>query len=312
MNGLRSKWIDMERCHKTHSTRSRGAKWHWLVRYCYHVRSDVALCLLFVKLYKLLRTDSVVCLRYLQVRCGCFYTTLVQKTGPSVRYLGPRFHNFLWIVTADGISSHVTLFTTQQPMGPTLKEASTFSLVEVKVTSAEFSPATQMRFDNEDSPADKVKGDLVWLGTESRRCSTLYLPTWCLFTNFVHLFSRILLYCAQDPEKSGQVGALNLSAAVVQLRYHWDQMFVALANGTVAIFKRNMEGSWELNAPATLVTLGQEPVVSLLPIGSALYAACGRNVFVLDGITGETLVWPGHSRWQWSNSLHKRLFTIVK
>ena len=103
------------------------------------------------------------------MRCGCFYTAQIQKTGPSVRYLGPRFQNFLWIVTADGISSHVTVFTSQQPVGPSLKEAGAFSLVEVKVTCAEFSPGTRMRFDNEDHPADKIKGDLVWLGTESRR-----------------------------------------------------------------------------------------------------------------------------------------------
>lgn len=107
----------------------------------------------------------------------------------------------------------------------------------------------------------------------------------------VGFISRILLYSAHEPGKTGQVGSLSLPAPVVQLRYHCDQMFVALANGTVAIFKRNnSEGIWELNSPATLVTLGDEPVVSLLPISSALYAACGRSVFVLDGITGETLV----------------------
>ena len=105
----------------------------------------------------------------LQVRCGCFYTTAIQKTGPSVRYLGPRFQNFLWIVSADGISSHVTLFTTQQPIGPSLKEVGSFSLVEVKVTSAEFSPGTQLRFEEEPGKEDKFSGDLVWLGTESRR-----------------------------------------------------------------------------------------------------------------------------------------------
>lgn len=207
-----------------------------------------------------------------EVRCGCFYTAMVQKTGPSVRYLGPRAQNFLWIVASDGISSHVTLLTSQQPVGPSLKEAAAFSLVEVRVTSAEFAPGAQLRFDSSESDglhSERVRGDLVWLGTESR---------------------RILLYSAQEPDRIGQVGSLSLPASVVQLRYHWDQMFVALANGTVAIFKRNVsDGSWDLNAPATLVTLGEEPVVSLLPIGSALYAACGHSVHVLDGLTGESL-----------------------
>lgn len=207
------------------------------------------------------------------MRCGCFYTALVQKTGPSVRYLGPRAQNFLWVVTSDGISSHVTLLTSQQPVGPSLKEAGAFSLLEVRVNSVEFSPGAQLHFDNnnEDAwPSERIRGDLVWLGTESR---------------------RILLYSAQEPHLSGQVGSLSLPASIVQLRFHWDQMWVALANGTVAIFKRNnTDGAWELNAPATLITLGEEPVVSLLPIGQSLYAACGRSVFVLDGITGESLV----------------------
>lgn len=82
---------------------------------------------------------------------------------------------------------------------------------------------------------------------------------------------------------------MSLQAAIVQLRYHWDQMFVALANGTVAIFKRSTDGSWDVTGPNN-VKLGDTPVVTLLPIGSVLYAACGKKVFVLDGITGETLV----------------------
>jgi len=103
---------------------------------------------------------------------------------------------------------------------------------------------------------------------------------------------RILLFSAQDLDiaKSGQITSLSLPAAIVQLRYHWDQMFVALANGTVAVFKRNTNGAWDTTGPANIVKLGDTPVVTLLPIGSVLYAACGKKVFVLDGITGEYLV----------------------
>ena len=106
------------------------------------------------------------------------------------------------------------------------------------------------------------------------------------------------------------MGSLSLPASVVQLRYHLDQMFVALANGTVAIFKRNCsEGAWELNSPATLVSLGDGPVVSLLPIGSALYAACGRSVYVLDGSTGETLVTIGIS---FSSMMPRQIYTYLQ
>jgi hypothetical protein len=120
---------------------------------------------------------------------------------------------------------------------------------------------------------------------------SLFLFYFFLLFNIPAYYFRILLYSAHEPSKTGQVGSLNLPASIVQLRYHWDQMFVALANGTVAIFKRrSIEGAWELNAPAMFVSIGCEPVVSLLPIGSVLYAACGRSVFVLDGITGEIMV----------------------
>lgn len=105
------------------------------------------------------------------------------------------------------------------------------------------------------------------------------------------LLFRVVLYSAQEPEKRGQIGSLSFPASVVKLKYYWDQMFVALVNGSIAIFKRNsLDGAWELNAPATLVSLGEDPVVDLLPIGSLLYAACGRRVYVLDVGTGETLV----------------------
>ena len=142
--------------------------------------------LLFLLFKKKKKLKLIECFGLWQVKCGCFYTVQMQKTGPSVRYLGPRFQNFLWIITADGISSHVTLFSAQQPVGPSLKEAGSFSLVEVKVTCTEFSPATQMRFDNNDDlPADKIKGDLVWLGTQSRR----YLPFFIIYYLLLCLLS---------------------------------------------------------------------------------------------------------------------------
>ena len=86
----------------------------------------------------------------------------------SARYLSPRLQNYLWLMTSDGISSHVTLLAAQQPVGPSFKEVCSFSLFEVKVSSVEFSPGVQhMAVDGE--PISACKSDLVWLGTESRR-----------------------------------------------------------------------------------------------------------------------------------------------
>lgn len=77
---------------------------------------------------------------------------------------------------------------------------------------------------------------------------------------------------------------------MAQLKYHQGQMFVGLANGMIGIFKRNEKLLWDLDAPATLLALGRDPIVALLPIGLVLYVACGPDVFVLAGSSGETQV----------------------
>ena len=89
----------------------------------------------------------------------------------SARYLSPRLQNYLWLLTSDGISSHVTLLAAQQPVGPSFKEVCSFSLFEIKISSVEFSPGVQHTdVEEEDcTPISTCKSDLVWLGTESHR-----------------------------------------------------------------------------------------------------------------------------------------------
>lgn len=77
---------------------------------------------------------------------------------------------------------------------------------------------------------------------------------------------------------------LTVAASVVAIRYHGDQVFVALANGTVAVFPRAD------STASTTLELGTEPVSCLLPINAALYAACDKKVFVLCPYTGEIQV----------------------
>lgn len=84
------------------------------------------------------------------------------KADSALHCLGPRLHNVCWIVTSDGISSHVAVLTGQQPVGPSLRETGAFSLFETKITCVEFSPG----FDKRDG---QLAGDLVWMGTENRR-----------------------------------------------------------------------------------------------------------------------------------------------
>lgn len=98
------------------------------------------------------------------------------------------------------------------------------------------------------------------------------------------------MYSAVPSDQYHPLASFSLPAAVVRLKYHQDQMFVGLANGTIGIFRRNEKLCWELERPVDYVTLGEHPVVALLPIGAVLYVACGPDVFVLSGSTGEVQV----------------------
>lgn len=115
-------------------------------------------------------------------------------------------------------------------------------------------------------PCSGAASDVVWMGTDSR---------------------RILLYAADEPEKQEEVASTVVPDIVTQIKYHCDSVFVALGNGALLMFKRNViDGGWLLKDPHIL-NLGNEAVSSLLPINLSLYAACGKKVWVLNGVTGE-------------------------
>lgn len=107
--------------------------------------------------------------------------------------------------------------------------------------------------------------DSVWLGTDSR---------------------KIFLYAALEPEKQDQIAQTVVPAIITQIKYHCDCVFVALGNGNVLIFHRDMTGAWSLKDPIT-INLGTDPVSCLLPINMTVYAACGKKVWVISCVTGE-------------------------
>lgn len=116
------------------------------------------------------------------------------------------------------------------------------------------------------SPCPNMASDSVWMGTDSR---------------------RLLLYAADEPEKQEEIVSAAVPDVITQIKYHCDSVFVALGNGVLLVYRRNLvDGAWLLKEPQVL-TLGTEPVSSLLPINLCLYAACGKKVWVLSSITGE-------------------------
>lgn len=115
-------------------------------------------------------------------------------------------------------------------------------------------------------PCPNLATDSVWMGTDSR---------------------RLLLYAADEPEKQEEIGSAAVPDVITQIKYHCDSVFVALGNGVLLVYRRNLvDGGWLLKDPQVLM-LGSDPVSSLLPINLCLYAACGKKVWVLSSITGE-------------------------
>merc|ERR1719189_2366301 len=78
------------------------------------------------------------------------------------------------------------------------------------------------------------------------------------------------------------------------MRYHCDAVWVGLSSGTLAVFRRNVKSlSWDVLTPQ-MISLGSDPIMSLLPVHSAkelpgIYAACGKRVWVIDAFNNDQL-----------------------
>ena len=95
-----------------------------------------------------------------------------------------------------------------------------------------------------------------------------------------------MIYSAGEPEKEEEIATFTVAAVPVQIRYHSNSVFVASANGNLIIYQRNDSGGWP-TTPNLTINLGSDPVSSLLPINTSLYAACGKKVSVHCIFTGE-------------------------
>lgn len=165
----------------------------------------------------------------------------------------------MWICTGDGISSHVTVFgQSTTASASSLKQITAFDLVETRVAAIEFVKGVS-------SDPLSLASDLVWMGTDSR---------------------KILIYIASEPEKQEELGNYPVSGPVIQIKYHCDNVFVALGIGLLLLFKRQVDGTWNLRDPF-VISLGSEPVSCLMPINASVYAACGKKVWVLNAVSGD-------------------------
>ena len=141
-----------------------------------------------------------------------------------------------------------------------LKQVTTFDLVETKVAAIEFVKGVS-------SDPLSLASDLVWMGTDSR---------------------KIMIYAGSEPEKQEELGSYSVSGPVIQIKYHCDNVFVALGIGLLLLFKRQVDGTWNLRDPF-VISLGSEPVSCLMPINASVYAACGKKVWVLNAVSGDVM-----------------------
>lgn len=139
-----------------------------------------------------------------------------------------------------------------------MKQITTFDLVETKVAAIEFVKGIS-------SDPLSLAGEVVWMGTDSR---------------------KIIIYAALEPEKQEELGNYSVAGPVIQIKYHCDNVFVALGIGLLLLFKRQMDGTWNLKDPF-VISLGSESVSCLMPINASVYAACGKKVWVLNAVNGD-------------------------
>lgn len=97
---------------------------------------------------------------------------------------------------------------------------------------------------------------------------------------------KIIIYAALEPEKQEELGNYSVAGPVIQIKYHCDNVFVALGIGLLLLFKRQMDGTWNLKDPF-VISLGSESVSCLMPINASVYAACGKKVWVLNAVNGD-------------------------
>ena len=91
-----------------------------------------------------------------------------------------------------------------------------------------------------------------------------------------------------DPDRGTELKVLHLPGDILCMQYHCDAVWVGLASGSLAVYRRSVVTlSWDLNN-MQLIQLGSDPVVCLLPVrSSGLYAACGKRVWVVDAVSNE-------------------------
>jgi Rho guanine nucleotide exchange factor 10 len=145
-----------------------------------------------------------------------------------------------------------------------IKDVTAFSLNETVITAMDF---VRGRVGLPDSTAGGDM-DCVWLGTSGK---------------------KLIIYGGTNPEQEKQIIQLNVPETPTQILFHvnGESVFVALANGEILMYRKEQD-VWNLKH-YQLIKLESFhiSITSILAINMNIYAASGRKIFVLNGITGD-------------------------
>ncbi|XP_067128499.1 rho guanine nucleotide exchange factor 10-like protein isoform X2 [Centruroides vittatus] len=189
-----------------------------------------------------------------EVKCGCYSTVCTGSlTGQQ----------YLWLCSSDGVNSHLVVMAVHQKL---LKQVAAYDLNETRILTMEAVQGCSPESGNDQLNVACDFSDTVWLGTDSR---------------------KIILLQGSCPERWEEVGSTTVTAAVLQIKYHCEQVFVALANGSVVIFRKDSDGCWQLLNPIIVTLDVEQSVTCILPLGLNMYCACGNKVWIVDALTAE-------------------------
>lgn len=168
---------------------------------------------------------------------------------------------YLWVCSVEGTNSHVNVMMHQpnQHTNGMLKDLTKFTLNETVITSMDF-------VKGKISSEDLMETNYVWIGSNANKLS---------------------IYAAMSPDKERLVAQINVPDTPTHIVYHMENVFVAMLNGNILMFRKDENDCWNLMNYKSLSLDTNKPISSMLPINQSIYAASGTKVFVLNGFTGD-------------------------
>lgn len=171
----------------------------------------------------------------------------------------------MWVCSIDGSNSHITILMHQPHQAQAMiKDVTAFSLNETVITAMDF---VRGRVGLLDSTAGS-DSECVWLGTNGK---------------------KLIIYGGTNPEQEKQIIQLNMPETPTQILFHvaGESVFVALATGEMLMYRKEQD-VWNMKQ-YQLIKLENHniSITSVLAINMNVYAASGRKIFVLSGLTGD-------------------------